>query len=136
MFWLRKIVSSIRSGLVEQAVVGATPTFQCLTAEPALALESGQRDENPTEPRRYFVKTEIARAMPMAQCFTTEPALAHKSDQEDQNPTKQRRYFAKTGVYVDNEEEVLASRSVGAEEVMPDKPPTDLKSIFPKLSLR
>jgi hypothetical protein len=42
----------------------------------------------------------------------------------------------RSGRYVDNEEEILASRSAGAEKVILDKPPADLKSIFPKLSLR
>ena len=56
--------------------------------------------------------------------------------EEDDNPTKQRRYYVKTGRYVDYEEEVLASRSASAQEVIFDKIPTDLKSLFPKLSLR
>jgi hypothetical protein len=77
--------------------------------------------------------------MPAVQCLTTEPGLISGragEKEKDDNPTKQRRYFVKTGRYVDNEEEILASRSAGAEKVILDKPPADLKSIFPKLSLR
>lgn len=73
-------------------------------------------------------------------CLTAEVALIDRPAgelEEDDNPTKQRRYYVKTGQYVDHEEEVLASRSASAQEVITfDKPPTDLKSLFPKLSLR
>ena len=78
-------------------------------------------------------------AMPAAHCLTAEVALVARSVgelEEDDNPTKQRRYYVKTGRYVDHEEEVLASRSASAREVIFDKTPSDLKSLFPRLSLR
>jgi hypothetical protein len=79
---------------------------------------------------------EIVGAMPVSQCFTAEPALANGVSQEDENPTKQRRYFVKTGKWVDHEHEELASRSSAGDEVILDRPPVDLKTLFPKLSLR
>ena len=82
---------------------------------------------------------ELAPAMPAVNYLTAEVALADGpvgERGEDDNPTKQRRYYVKTGRYVDHEEEVLASRSAIAQEVIFDKTPTDLKSLFPKLSLR
>ena len=102
MSWLRKIVSTVCSGRVEQLVEG------------------------------------VVDAMPTTQCLTEEPALANGADHEDENPTKQRRYFVKTGMWVDNEEEELAARngSNGSEEVVFDRPPVDLRTLFPKLSLR
>ena len=83
---------------------------------------------------------ESTPAMSAANCLTAEVALIDRPAgklEEDDNPTKQRRYYVKTGRYVDHEEEVLASRSASAQEVITfDKTPTDLKSLFPKLSLR
>ena len=83
---------------------------------------------------------ESTPAMSAANCLTAEVALIDRPAgelEEDDNPTKQRRYYVKTGRYVDHEEEVLASRSANAQEVIRfDKTPTDLKSLFPKLSLR
>ena len=140
MSWLRKIVSTVCSSRVEQAVQGvvdAMPISQCLTAEPALANEVGQEKKNPMEPRRYFVKPELVGATPVPQSFTAEPAVANGADHEDGNPTKQRRYFAKTGKWVDNEEELAAqNESNGPEEVIFDRRPVDLRTLFPKLSLR
>ena len=141
MSWLSKIVSTVCSSRIEQMVEGvvdAMPTTQCLTEEPALANGVGQEKKNPMEPPRYFVKPELVGATPMPQSFTAEPALANGADHEDENPTKQRRYFAKTGMWVDNEEEELAARngSNGSEEVIFDRPPVDLRTLFPKLSLR
>jgi hypothetical protein len=82
---------------------------------------------------------EFAPAMPAANCVRAEVSLINRPAgelEEDDNPTKQRRYYVKTGRYVDHEE-VLASRSESAQEVITfDKTPTDLKSLFPKLSLR
>jgi|HubBroStandDraft_4_1064222.scaffolds.fasta_scaffold500766_1 hypothetical protein len=82
----------------------------------------------------------FAPAMSAENCLTAEVALINRPAgelEEDDNPTKQRRYYVKTGRYVDHEEEVLASRSASAQEVITfDKTPTDLKSLFPKLSLR
>jgi len=83
---------------------------------------------------------EFAPAIPQPNCVRAEVALINRPAdelEEDDNPTKQRRYYVKTGRYVDHEEEVLASRSEGDQEVITfDKTPTDLKSLFPKLSLR
>ena len=83
---------------------------------------------------------ESTPAMSAANCLAAEVALMDRpagETEEDNNPTKQRRYYVKTGRYVDHEEEVLASRSASAQEVIRfDKTPTDLKSLFPKLSLR
>jgi hypothetical protein len=82
---------------------------------------------------------EFPPAMPAANCLTAEMALVDRPVgelEEDDNPTKQRRYYVKTGRYVDHEEQVLASRSATAQDVIFDKAPTDLKSLFPKLSLR
>jgi hypothetical protein len=108
MSLLRKIISTIRSERAPQAIEETTP------------------------------------AMSAANCLTAEVALEvvlidrpAGEREEDDNPTKQRRYYVKTGRYVDHEEEVLASRSASAQEVIRfDKTPTDLKSLFPKLSLR
>ena len=83
---------------------------------------------------------ESTPAMSAANCLTAEVALVDRSMaelEEDDNPTKQRHYYVKSGRHVDHEEEVLASRSASAQEVIRfDKTPTDLKSLFPKLSLR
>jgi hypothetical protein len=78
--------------------------------------------------------------MSATNCLTAEVALIDRPAgelEEDDNPTKQRRYYVKTGRYVDHEEEVLASRSASAQEVIIfDKTPTDLNPLFPKLALR
>jgi hypothetical protein len=82
----------------------------------------------------------FAPAMSVENCLAAEVALIDRPAgelEEDDNPRKQRRYYVKTGRYVDHEEEVLGSRSASAQEVIIfDKAPTDLKSLFPKLSLR
>ena len=82
---------------------------------------------------------EFTPAMSAANSLKAEVVLIDRPSgelEEDDNPTKQRRYYVKTGRYVDHEEEVLASRSASAQAVIFDKTPTDLKSLFPKLSLR
>ena len=83
---------------------------------------------------------EFTPAMSPANCLTAEVALIDRPAcvlEEDDHSTKQRRYYVKTGRYVDHEEELLESRSASAQEVIIfDKTPTDLKSLFPKLSLR
>ena len=58
------------------------------------------------------------------------------ADAEDENPTKQRRYFVKEGVFVDHEEEKPIRCAGEAVKGIPDKRPVDLKTLFPKLSLR
>jgi hypothetical protein len=84
---------------------------------------------------------EFPPAMPAVNHLTAEVALVNRplgglEVEDDDNPTKQRRYYAKTGRYVDYEEEVSMSQSTSAQAVIFDKTPTDLKSLFPKLSLR
>jgi hypothetical protein len=81
---------------------------------------------------------EVIDAMPAAKCMTAEPvaSAAGVTDQKEENPTKQRRYFVKTGVYMDNEAEVAAKNSAADTEVIPDRQAADLKTLFPKLSLR
>jgi hypothetical protein len=86
------------------------------------------------------VAEEVLNAMPTAQCLTAEPAVAANestADAEDDNPTKQRRYFVKKGLFVDHDEEIAAARAPAepTEEII-DKHPVDLKTMFPKLSLR
>jgi hypothetical protein len=72
------------------------------------------------------------------------------ADAEDENPTKQRRYFVKEGLFVDHENEKQPFQGRGrpmprppqpvtcpGEAVrIPDRLPVDLKTLFPKLSLR
>ena len=82
---------------------------------------------------------ESAPTVNIENCLAAEDAVPDSpvvEQQEDENPTRQRRYYVKTGRYVDNEEEVAASRCASAEAVIFDRPPVDLKSLFPKLSLR
>jgi hypothetical protein len=80
---------------------------------------------------------EVMDVTPTAPCLTAEPALAdERTAEEDPNPTGQRRYFVKRGVFVDHEDEVRAMALTGVDEEIPDRGPADLKSIFPKLSLR
>jgi hypothetical protein len=107
MSWLKKIVSTI----------------------------SARSPEQPAE--------DVLDAMPTAQCVTAEAAPASVlasepvADTEDENPIKQRRYFVKKGLYVDNEEERAAARlAESSAEEIPDRHPVDLKTLFPKLSLR
>jgi hypothetical protein len=92
------------------------------------------RSEHAQQAKRGF-----APAMSAANCVTAEVALINRLAgelEEDDNPTKQRRYYVKTGRYVDREE-VVASPSESAQQVIIfDKTPADLKSLFPKLSLR
>jgi hypothetical protein len=58
------------------------------------------------------------------------------ADAEDENPTKQRRYFVKERVFVDHEDEKPITCAREAVKGIPDKRPVDLKTLFPKLSLR
>jgi hypothetical protein len=79
---------------------------------------------------------QLAPATPGLDCFAAEAALESRRFSEEDNPTKQRRYYVKTGRYVDSEEERAAAQIATAEAVIFDKAPVDLKSLFPKLSLR
>jgi len=73
------------------------------------------------------------------------------ADAEDENPTKQRRYFVKEGLFVDHENEKRPFQGRGRPMPRPPQPvtrageavkgildrlPVDLKTLFPKLSLR
>jgi hypothetical protein len=135
MSWLKKIVSKISKQGAEQAaeeVLNAMPTSQCLTAEAASANPAGQEKENPAGPRRYFIKADILRG-----AIVPPSASAAVVDQEDENSTPQRRYFVKNGQWVDNEEErARAAADDTQEELRIEKRPVDLKTLFPKLSLR
>ena len=79
---------------------------------------------------------QFATATPGPDCFPADTTLVSQRFSEEENPTKQRRYYVKTGRYVDFEEEVSAAETASPEAVIFDRPPTDLKSLFPKLSLR
>ena len=83
----------------------------------------------------------VVTAMPSFQCAVAvneEPESEDNADADsNENSSRQRRYFVKTGTYVDNEEERAAARKAdsSAEEIR-DRQPVDLKTLFPKLSLR
>jgi hypothetical protein len=69
-------------------------------------------------------------------CLTSETALVDSELESDDQRRRQRRYYVKTGSYVYYEEEV-STRAASAQMVVRfDKTPADLKSLFPKLSLR
>ena len=53
-----------------------------------------------------------------------------------ENQTKQRRYFVKEGVFVDHEDEKPIKCVGEAVKGISDRLPVDLKTLFPKLSLR
>jgi hypothetical protein len=82
------------------------------------------------------VVEEVVDAIPTAQCATAEPALASEPDGEDENASGQRRYFVKRGLFFDPADQVAKSQSAKSSEEIPDKRPIDLKTLFPKLSLR
>ena len=69
-------------------------------------------------------------------CLMSETALADSEPESDDQRPKQRRYYVKTGSYVDNEEETSAQSASIQAVVKFDRPAPDLKSLFPKLSLR
>jgi hypothetical protein len=81
---------------------------------------------------------EVPDAVTTAQCLTAESISPSEpaTDGEDENPTKQRRYFVKKGLYVDHEAETPDAQTAEAAEEIPDRHPVDLKTLFPKLSLR
>jgi hypothetical protein len=84
------------------------------------------------------VVEEVLDTMPTAQCLTAQAVEASEPapDEEDESPIKQRRYFVKKGLYVDNEEERAAARVAESKEEIADRSPVDLRTLFPKLSLR
>jgi hypothetical protein len=53
-----------------------------------------------------------------------------------ENPTKQRRYFVKEGVFLDHEDEKPITCVGEVVKGISDRLPVDLKTLFPKLSLR
>ena|SRR5215469_11123647 len=79
-------------------------------------------------------------SMPTMSCAAvSQTALSLTSSQSDgeacdEPASKQRRYFVKKGLYVDNEEE--QEKANQPSEEIPDQRPVDLKTLFPKLSLR
>jgi len=82
---------------------------------------------------------DLLFAMPAANRLTAEAATIDRpvaEPEEDDNPTGQRRYYVKTGRYVDYEEEVSTQAASAQAVVRFDKTPADLKSLFPRLSLR
>jgi hypothetical protein len=138
MSWLKKIASKISMHSAEQAVedvMNAVPTVQCLTAEPAPAIPDAQQSEKPG-PRRYFIKADILSGAIAPPSGKAEPASPVKAVQEDESSTHQRRYFSKNGQWIDNEEERANGGKVDTQEIIIDKRPVDLKTLFPKLSLR
>jgi hypothetical protein len=90
--------------------------------------------------RSDHARQELAPAAPVMNCLTAEAALVDRPEYEPKtegNSTKQRRYYVKTGLYVDNEEEASASRRPATTQtIVFEKAPADLKSLFPRLSLR
>ena len=70
-----------------------------------------------------------------ANCIMSETALVDSEPESDDQSPRQRRYYVKTGSYVDNEEETSA-QPASTQAVIFDRPAPDLKSLFPKLSLR
>ena len=71
-----------------------------------------------------------------ANCLMSETALVDSESESDDKRPRQRRYYVKTGSYVDYEEEVSTRAATAQMVVRFDKTPADLKSLFPKLSLR
>jgi hypothetical protein len=136
MSWLKKIVTKISMQSAEQAaeeVLNAMPTAQCLAVEPAST--AGEENKNTAGPRRYFIKADILRGAIAPPSVTAEAALADGDAEEDEISTHQRRYFVKNGKWVDNEEERAAAAAGDTQEIIIDKRPVDLKTLFPKLSL-
>ena len=139
MSWLKKIVSKIGKQSAEQAieeVLDATPAAACLTAEPASVNPAGQQNENSGGPRRYFIKADVLSGAIAPPSAAAEPAVADGDAEEDENSTHQRRYFVKNGQWVDNDEERARAGAVDSQEEIIDRHPVDLKTLFPKLSLR
>jgi hypothetical protein len=62
--------------------------------------------------------------------------LFHFQRPAAENPTKQRRYFVKEGVFVDHEDENPITSAGEAVKGISDRLPVNLKTLFPKLSLR
>ena len=82
---------------------------------------------------------EFAPAMPAANYLTAEVALVDRpvvEPEEDWQAHETAPLLRQNGRYVDYEEEVSMSQSANAQAVIFEKTQTDLKSLFPKLSLR
>ena len=81
-------------------------------------------------------KDDLIPVAAAANCLMSETALVDSESESDDKRSRQRRYYVKTGSYVDYEEEV-STRAASAQMVVRfDKTSADLKSLFPKLSLR
>ena len=81
-------------------------------------------------------KDDLIPVAAAANCLMSETALVDSESESDDKRPRQRRYYVKTGSYVDYEEEV-STRAASAQMVVRfDKTSADLKSLFPKLSLR
>ena len=81
-------------------------------------------------------KDDLIPVAAAANCLMSETALVDSEPESDDQRPRQRRYYVKTGSYVDYEEEV-STRAASAQMVVRfDKASADLKSLFPKLSLR
>ncbi len=139
MSWLKKIASKISMQSAELAieeVLDAMPAAACPTTEPASVNPAGQQNENPVGPRRYFIKADILSGAIAPPSAAAEPVFADGDAAEDEVSTHQRRYFVKNGKWVDNDEERAVAAAGVTEEIIIDKRPLDLKTLFPKLSLR
>ncbi len=83
---------------------------------------------------------KVINAMPTAACLTASAPTVSASEPEEvdpDNPFKQRRYFVKQGRFVDYQDQNSKASGPGDEaEEIHDRPPVDLKTMFPRLSLR
>ena len=83
---------------------------------------------------------KLIDAMPATGCMTAQastPIAAEPDEVDDDNPFKQRRYFVKQGRFVDYQDQNSKASGPGDEsDDILDRPPTDLKTMFPRLSLR
>lgn len=138
MSWLKNIASKISMHGAEQVAEEVSDSMspeQCLTVGAAPTNPDGQQNEKPG-PRRYFIKADILSGAIVPPSATAEPASSVNAAQDGENSTHQRRYLSKIGQWIDNEEERANAGKVDTQEVIIDKRPVDLKTLFPKLSLR
>ena len=83
---------------------------------------------------------KIINAMPTAACLTAPAPTVPAPETEEvdpDNPFKQRRYFVKQGRFVDYQDQSSKASAPGDEaQEIQDRPPVELKTVFPRLSLR
>ena len=83
---------------------------------------------------------KLIDAIPATACMTAQvstPIAAEPDEVDPDNPFKQRRYFVKQGRFVDYAEQASKASAPGDEaQEIHDRPPTNLKTMFPRLSLR